>query len=85
MKCNENIYIYIIYTPILRSSASVLGPEREQDRFNQARERAARESKESSKRARKSIERARESNEEARKSSKKAQERAQEACSSSRL
>jgi hypothetical protein len=47
------IYIYIIYTPILASSAFVLGCEREQDRFKQAREKAARESKESSKKARK--------------------------------
>ena len=38
-----HVYIYIIYTPNLGSSAFVLGPEREQGRFNQAREGAARE------------------------------------------
>jgi hypothetical protein len=37
-QCNVFIYIYIIYTPILASSASVLGCEREQGRFKQARE-----------------------------------------------
>ena len=37
------------YTPNLGSSASVLGPEREQGRFNQAREGAARRSKKSKK------------------------------------
>ena len=47
LKFEDDIYIYIIYTPNLRSSASVLGPEWEQGRFNQARERAARESKRS--------------------------------------
>ena len=45
------LYIYLcnIYSPNLGSSASVLGPEREQGRFKQARERAARESKKSKK------------------------------------
>ena len=55
------IYIYIIYTPNLGSSASVLGPEREQGRFNQAREGAAGEQGG----ARGSSEGARESNERA--------------------
>jgi hypothetical protein len=44
-------YIYIIYTPILASSASVLGCEREQGRFKQAREGAARRAREGAKRA----------------------------------
>ena len=35
------IYIYIIYTSNLGSSASVLDSERKQDRFNQTREKAA--------------------------------------------
>ena len=39
------IYRYIIYTSNLGSFASVLGPEREQGRFNQARERTAKGTK----------------------------------------
>jgi hypothetical protein len=41
----QSIYIHYIYTPNLRSSASFLGSEREQDRFNYARERATEKQK----------------------------------------
>jgi hypothetical protein len=88
------IYIYI-YIPILASSASVLGCEREQGRFKQAREGAARGAREavreqwgskgSSERARASREGARGSREGAGGSREGAQERARGACSSSRL
>ncbi len=81
----NDLYISIIYTPILTSSASVLDCEREQGRFKQTRERAARESKRSSEKARESSGKARGSSEKARRSSERAQERAQRACSSSRL
>jgi hypothetical protein len=60
------IYIYIIYTPILTSSAFVLGCEREHDRFKQAREEAAKE-------AERKQERAREKQEEARRKQERAE------------
>lgn len=64
-------YIYIIDTPNLGSSASVLGSGREHGRFNQAHEGAARRSKGSSKKARRSIEEARKNNEKAQKKTQK--------------
>ncbi len=65
------IYIYILYTSILTSSGFVLGCERKQDRFKQTREKATRESKESSKKAERSSERIMKSNERARKNNEK--------------
>ena len=71
------IYIYIIYSPNLRSFASVLNLEQKQGRFNQTREEAARKSKKSSERARRSSERAKKSSKKTRKNNEKTQKKTQ--------
>jgi hypothetical protein len=42
---DSRVNIYIIYIPNLRSSASVLGSDLKQDRFNYARDRATEKQK----------------------------------------
>ena len=62
----SHIYIYIIYTPNLGSSAFVLDPEREQSRFNQAREKTAKESRKNKKKTKKNNEKTQKKNTEIR-------------------